>query len=52
MMSIDDELFEEFLKNLADRYTAVELVELLELTEWDILEAFREKFLELQLSVE
>lgn len=49
-MSINYELFEEFKAQLADRYTATELVELLELTEWDIIEMFQDKVMELHLS--
>lgn len=41
-MSIDDDLFEEYRQQLADRYTAAELVEEMGLGVWDILEAFRE----------
>lgn len=48
-MSIDDTVFEEFKKHLADKYTATELCELLELTEWDIIEAFQERVIELHL---
>lgn len=47
MMSVDREIFEEFKKRLADRYTGPELCELLELTEWDVIEQFEEKILEL-----
>lgn len=47
-MSIDFELFEEYKQALADRYEAVELVELLGLDVWDIIEAFEEKIVELK----
>lgn len=47
-MSVDYELFEEFKKELSDRYEAVELCELLGLDVWDLLESFEEKVLELQ----
>lgn len=49
-MSINNELFEEFRKHLADKYTAVELCELLNLSEWDLLEAFIDKVLELDIN--
>lgn len=47
-MSMDRELLEEFKLMLADRYTAVELVELLELDVWDVIEMFEEKIVELK----
>lgn len=47
-MSIDYDLLEEFKKELADKYTAEELSELLELDVWDIIEAFQEKVIELK----
>lgn len=47
-MSIDYELLDEYKNSLADKYTAEELCELLELTVWDIIEAFPEAILELQ----
>jgi hypothetical protein len=43
---LDDDLADDFLKLIADRYTPDEIVELLGLTEWDIIEAFRDKILE------
>ena len=46
-MSIDREVLEEYKQTLADRYTAAELVELMELDVWDILEEFEEKVMEL-----
>jgi hypothetical protein len=47
-MSIDVELLDEFKKELADRYTAEELCELLELDVWDVIEMFEEKIVELK----
>ena len=47
-MSMDRELLEEYKNQLRDRYTAVELCELLELTEDDILEMFEDKIVELK----
>lgn len=44
---IDLDLLEEFKARLADRYTAEELVEMLRLSEWDILEAFHDKIADL-----
>lgn len=45
-MSIDSERLEEFLLALADKYTGIEIVEILELSEWDIIEAFRDQIVE------
>ena len=47
-MSIDLELLAEFKEELADRYTPEELVELLNLDIWDLLEAdtLQEKIIE------
>lgn len=47
-MSMDRELLEEFKAELKDRYTAVEICELLDLTEDDLLEMFEEKVVELK----
>lgn len=46
-MSIDEEVLEEFKAALADKYEAAELVELLNLSVWDIIEMFPEKIMEL-----
>jgi DNA-binding transcriptional ArsR family regulator len=43
---LDTERVDELLKAISDKYTAVEIVEILGLTEWDILEMFREQVLE------
>jgi len=48
-MAIDTELLEEFKNHLADKFTAEELCELLHLDVWDIIEAFQEKIMELNL---
>lgn len=48
MMGIDYDLLDEYKKQLADRYEASELVELLELDVWDIIEMFPEKIMELK----
>lgn len=45
---LDDELVEEYLASLADKYEAAELCELLELDVWDIIEMFRERCIELK----
>lgn len=49
-MSIDRETLREFLEHLADRFTACELVEILEdmelITVYDILGAFEEQLIE------
>lgn len=47
-MSMDRELLEEFKKELADKYTAEELSELLGLDVWDIIEMFEDKIVELK----
>ena len=47
-MSMDRELLEEFKATLADRYTAEELCELINLDVWDILEMFEDKIIELK----
>lgn len=48
MMSMDREILEEFKAHLKDKYTAVELCELLNLTEDDLLEMFEDKVMELK----
>lgn len=45
-MSQDLELIEQFRLRLVDRYTATELVDLLDITIEEILEAFEEKWQE------
>lgn len=47
-MSINRELLEEFKLELADKYTAEELCELLELDVWDLLEEFEDKIMNLK----
>lgn len=49
---IDNELLENFLNKIADKYTAEEVCEILELDVWDILENFREKIMEKKESFE
>lgn len=46
-MSIDYEVLDEFKNDLASKYTAEELCELLGLDVWDLIEAFEEKIMEL-----
>lgn len=46
IMSLDTELIEEFKNRLADRYTAVELVELMEISVEDIIEKYIEYILQ------
>lgn len=46
-MTMNSDLLEEYLNALADRYDATELVELLELSTWDIIEMYREKIVEM-----
>lgn len=49
MGMLDRDLLEEFKARLKDRFTAVELCELLELTEDDILDSFEDRLMELHL---
>jgi len=49
-MSEDIELIEERMNRIADRMDAVDLVDALNLTVWDVIEAFRDKILETNLS--
>lgn len=51
-MTIDDDLFEEYLNQLNDRYTSWELVELLDLTTWEVIEAFRDLLHEKHLEMD
>lgn len=46
-MSIDEEVLDQYKLSLADKYTASELVELLDLSVWDVIEAFHEKIMDL-----
>lgn len=41
-MSSNQELIDELMNRLADRYTAEELCDILQLDVWDIIEAFRD----------
>lgn len=43
---LDEDKLEEFLNRIADKYTTEEIVEILQLSEWDILEMFRERVIE------
>ena len=43
---LDREALEEFKAELKDKYTAVELCEMLDLTEDDILDMFEDKVIE------
>lgn len=43
---IDLDLLDEFKKRIADRYTASELVELLDLDVWSVIEAFEDQVIE------
>lgn len=45
-MSTNDDIFEEFKARLADKYTASELVEILRLDVWDVIEAFNDRILD------
>jgi len=44
---IDQERLDEFKRRLADRFTAYELVELLDLDVWSIIELFEEEVIQL-----
>lgn len=46
---IDYSLLDDFKASLADRYTAVELVDLLDLNVWQIIEMFEEEIVNLKL---
>ena len=46
-MSLDEDRVDEHLRRIADHYSATDLVDLLDLSVWDILEQFRDKVLEL-----
>lgn len=46
MTMIDNDLLEEFLNWIADKYTAAELVEIMNLDVRDIIERFREELTE------
>lgn len=43
---LDDERVDDLLLKISDHYTASEIVEILGLTEWEILEMFRELVIE------
>lgn len=43
---IDRERLDEYLALIADKYTAAEIAEILELDVWDILEMFRDELME------
>ncbi len=45
-MSLDRDRVDDLLKRIAEKYTAMEIVEILELTEEDILEVYMEEVLE------
>lgn len=49
---IDEDRLQEFLDKIADKYTATEICEILGLTEWDLLEQFREFVMEKKDSFE
>lgn len=43
---VDNDLVDDFLALIADKFTASEVCEILELDVWDILEMFRDELLE------
>lgn len=45
-MSTDTERTDEYMNDLAERFTAAELCEELDLDVWDIIESFREKIID------
>lgn len=51
-MTMDLSKFEEYLNQLADRYTAPELVEEMDLDVWDIIEAFRDRLEERPINLD
>lgn len=44
-MAIDEDILDQYKRHLADRYTAEELCELLDLDVWDIIEMFEDKIM-------
>lgn len=51
-MMVDRDLRDEYFNQLADRYTAAELVEEMELDVWDVIEEFREELLDNPIDVD
>lgn len=55
-MTVDRELLEEFLERIADKFTAAELIELLEdagiLTVWDVIAVFEDELIEAREKLE
>lgn len=49
---LDEDKLQEFFERVADKYTGCEICEILELTEWDVIEAFRELLIEKKESFE
>ena len=51
---LDQEMFEDYLAILADKYEAFDLIDILDdltpLTSWDVIEAFRDKFEDIYIS--
>lgn len=43
---LDQDLVEEFLTRLSEHYTAAEIVDLLDIDVWEILETYREQIIE------
>lgn len=43
---IDKERLDDFLALIADKFTASEVVEILDLDVWDVLEMFRDELIE------
>lgn len=45
---LDQDLVDEYKRQVADRYTAAELVDLLDLDVWEIIEAFEQNVLHMK----
>lgn len=56
MMSVDGELLDDFFERVADKWSAAELVELLEdagvVTVWSVIAAFSEQLIEVKEKLE
>lgn len=46
MVSMDRSQLQEFLERVADKYTASELVDLLDLSVWQIIDALEDEIIE------
>lgn len=51
-MMVDLSLRDEYFKQLADRYTAAELVEEMDLDVWDVIEGFQDELIDNPIDVD